>query len=165
HRGAERELRVGRQPVEPADDRDDPGPRGGTRLGGRRGPGAPARGIRGGRCTAGAWLSEENPDRSARLRARGSGVTRTILVIEDGTEYTEAFRNLAASDAATSIELVRAADFEEARRALAERKIDAVFLDVVFDRIAPEKLAGDWEGPIRRFGGDRRRAERHLAEN
>jgi hypothetical protein len=35
----------------------------------------------------------------------------------------------------------------------------------VFDRIAPEKLVGDWEGPIRRFGGDRRRAERHLVEN
>lgn len=90
---------------------------------------------------------------------------RTILVIEDGTEYTDAFRNLAASDAAASVELVRAADFEEARRALAERAVDAVFLDVVFDRIAPEKLAGDWEGPIQRFGGDRRRAERHLAEN
>jgi hypothetical protein len=90
---------------------------------------------------------------------------RTILVIEDGTEYTDAFRNLAASDAAASVELVRAADFVEARRALAERAVDAVFLDVVFDRIAPEKLAGDWEGPIRRFGGDRRRAQRHLAEN
>jgi len=94
-------------------------------------------------------------------------VTRpqTILVIEDGTEYTDAFRNLAAGAVAASIEIVRAADFEEARRALAERAVDAVFLDVVFDRIAPEKLAGDWEGPIRRFGGDRRRAERHLAEN
>jgi CheY-like chemotaxis protein len=90
---------------------------------------------------------------------------RTILVIEDGTEYTDAFRNLVASDAAASVELVRAADLEEARRALAERAVDAVFLDVVFDRIAPEKLTGDWEGPIRRFGGDRRRAERHLAEN
>jgi ABC-type amino acid transport substrate-binding protein len=86
-------------------------------------------------------------------------------VIEDGTEYTDAFRNLAAGDAAASIEIVRAADFEDARRALAERAVDAVFLDVVFDRIAPEKLAGDWEDPIRRFGGDRRRAERHLAEN
>jgi hypothetical protein len=90
---------------------------------------------------------------------------RTVIVIEDGTEYTDAFRNLVASNAAASIELVRAGDFEEARRALAERAVDAVFLDVVFDRIAPEKLVGDWEGPIRRFGGDRRRAERHLAEN
>ena len=90
---------------------------------------------------------------------------RTILVIEDGTEYTDAFRNLAASDAAASVELVRATDLAEARRALVERAVDGVFLDVVFDRIAPEKLAGDWEGSIRRFGGDRRRAQRHLAEN
>lgn len=90
---------------------------------------------------------------------------RTVLVIEDGTEYTDAFSSLAATDAAASIELVRAGDFEEARSALAERAVDAVFLDVVFDRIASEKLVGDREGPIRRFGGDRRRAERHLAEN
>jgi hypothetical protein len=102
---------------------------------------------------------------------------RTVLVIEDGTEYTDAFRGLGSGatfgfsgritpkDAPDPIELVRAGDFEEARRALAERAVDAVFLDVVFDRIAPEKLVGDREGPIRRFGGDRRRAERHLAEN
>ena len=48
---------------------------------------------------------------------------------------------------------------------LAEHAVDAVFLDVVFDRIAPERLAGDREELIRRFGGDRARAERHLAEN
>ena len=89
-------------------------------------------------------------------------MTRTILVIEDGTEYVDAMRSLAPSDA---VELVRAEDLDEARRALAERKIDAVFLDVVFDRIAAEKLAGDWESLLHRYGGDRRRAERHLAEN
>jgi hypothetical protein len=91
--------------------------------------------------------------------------SRTILVIEDGTEYTDAFRNLVAADAADSVELVRATDLDQARRALGERQLDAVFLDVVFDRIAAEKLAGDWESLVRRFGGDRRRAERHLAEN
>ena len=102
---------------------------------------------------------------------------RTVLVIEDGTEYTDAFRNLGSGatfgvsgritpkDAPDPLELVRAADFEEARRVLAERAVDAVFLDVVFDRIASEALVGDREGLIRRFGGDRRRAERHLAEN
>jgi hypothetical protein len=86
---------------------------------------------------------------------------RTILVVEDGTEYADAFREMAA----TPLEIVRAADLEEARRALASRAVDAVFLDVVFDRTAPEKLAGDREELIRRFGGDRPRAERHLAEN
>ena len=84
-----------------------------------------------------------------------------ILVVEDGTEYTDAFRNLAA----TPLELLRASDLEEARRVLAGRAVDAVFLDVVFDRTAPGKLAGDREELIRRFGGDRPRAERHLAEN
>jgi hypothetical protein len=80
--------------------------------------------------------------------------------VEDGTEYADAFREMSA----TPLEIVRAADLEEARRALANRAVDAVFLDVVFDRTAPEKLAGDREELIRRFGGDRPRAERHLAE-
>jgi hypothetical protein len=90
-------------------------------------------------------------------------VTRpyAILVVEDGTEYTDAFRDLAAAP----LELFRASDLAEARRMLAEHAVDAVFLDVVFDRTAPEKLAGDREDRIRRFGGDRTRAERHLAEN
>jgi hypothetical protein len=89
-------------------------------------------------------------------------VTRTVLVIEDGTEYVEAMRSLAPRDPA---ELVRAADVHEARRTLADRRVDAVFLDVVFDRTPPGRLAGDLEALIRRFGGDRSRAERHLAEN
>ena len=84
-----------------------------------------------------------------------------ILVVEDGTEYADAFRDLAA----TPLELLRASNAEEARRVLAERAVDAVFLDVVFDRTAPEKLAGDREELIRRFGGDRSRVEQHLAEN
>ena len=90
---------------------------------------------------------------------------RTVLVVEDGTEYTDAFRDLAPSGAGSPIELVRAADFGEARRVLADRAVDAVFLDVVFDRTPTEQLRGDLAEVIRRFGGDRRRAERHLAEN
>lgn len=87
---------------------------------------------------------------------------RAILVVEDGTEYTEALRSLVASD---SVELLRAADRDEAARAIADGRVDAVFLDVVFDRTPPERLAGDLEGEIRRFAGDRARAARHLAEN
>jgi hypothetical protein len=89
-------------------------------------------------------------------------VTRTVLVIEDGTEYVEAIQNLASRG---PVELVRAADVHEARRTIGERRLDAVFLDVVFDRTPLEKLAGDVEALIRRFGGDRSRAETHLAEN
>ena len=90
---------------------------------------------------------------------------RTVLVVEDGTEYTDAFRSLGASDSSESLELLRAGDGGEARRILAERRVDALFLDVVFDRTLPDRLLGDLEALIQRFGGDRRRARRHLAEN
>lgn len=88
-----------------------------------------------------------------------------LLVVEDGTEYTDAFRALAGNDAGGSVEMVRAGDAAEAVRVLRERRVDGVLLDVVFDRTPPDRLAGDLEAEIRRFGGDRRRAERHLAEN
>jgi hypothetical protein len=94
-----------------------------------------------------------------------SGPPRTLLVVEDGTEYTDAFRSLVANDSRDSLDLLRAGDGEEARRILAERRVDALFLDVVFDRTASDRLLGNLEDLIRRFGGDRRRAERHLAEN
>ena len=94
-----------------------------------------------------------------------SGARRTVLVVEDGTEYTDAFRSLGASDSSESLELLRAGDGGEARRILAEQRVDALFLDVVFDRTPPDRLLGDLEDVIRRFGGDRRRADRHLAEN
>ena len=94
-----------------------------------------------------------------------SGPRRTVLVVEDGTEYTDAFRSLVANDSRDSLDLLRAGDGEEARRILTERRMDAVFLDVVFDRTPSERLLGNLEDLIRRFGGDRRRAERHLAEN
>jgi CheY-like chemotaxis protein len=76
---------------------------------------------------------------------------KTILVVEDGTEYTDAFQRLVAHD---SVEVVRAGDRAEATRVLGERRVDALFLDVVFDRLAPEKLAGD-----------RNVGEHRLAEN
>ena len=94
-----------------------------------------------------------------------SNPRRTVLVVEDGTEYTDAFRSLVANDSRDSLDLLRAGDGEEARRILTERRVDAVFLDVVFDRTPSERLLGNLEDLIRRFGGDRRRAERHLAEN
>jgi hypothetical protein len=94
-----------------------------------------------------------------------TGPRRTVLVVEDGTEYTDAFRSLVANDSRDSLDLLRAGDGEEARRILAERRVDALFLDVVFDRTPSDRLLGNLEDLIRRFGGDRRRAERHLAEN
>jgi hypothetical protein len=65
---------------------------------------------------------------------------KVLLVIEDGVEYTEAFRRLGA---ASELEILRASDAAEARRVLETKVVDAVFLDVVFDRTPPEKLCGD----------------------
>jgi hypothetical protein len=65
---------------------------------------------------------------------------KTLLIVEDGTEYLEAFRRLARG---AEVELVRAGDAEEARGVLAARRVDGVFLDVVFDRTPEEKLCGD----------------------
>ena len=90
---------------------------------------------------------------------------RTVLVVEDGTEYTEAFRRLSDGAVEETVDFVRAADGEEARRLLADQPIDAVFLDVVFDRVAPDRLVGDLPALMSRFGGDRSRAVRHLAES
>lgn len=89
---------------------------------------------------------------------------RVVLVIEDGTEYTEALARLAPPNVEAP-ELVRAGSLAEARRMLADRKPSAVLLDVVFDRAPEEELAGDLAGLIARFGGDRARATRNLAEN
>jgi hypothetical protein len=89
-----------------------------------------------------------------------------ILVVEDGHEYSEAFSGLSPSTGAGSPEFVRAGDFLEAQTLLEkEGPVDAVFIDTVFDRTPAARLAGDLESAIARFGGDRRRAERHLSEN
>jgi ABC-type amino acid transport substrate-binding protein len=70
---------------------------------------------------------------------------RVLLVIEDGTEYTDAFTRLAPGG--ENVELLAAADAATARRLLAERRVDAVFLDLDFSRTPRERLlpggAGD----------------------
>ncbi len=66
---------------------------------------------------------------------------RVVLVVEDGTEYVDAFRRFAGENA--DIELLHSTDAAAARALLAVREVDAIFLDVVFDRTPPEKLVGD----------------------
>jgi hypothetical protein len=91
-------------------------------------------------------------------------VTRgRVLVVEDGNEYVEAFRRLAPAPGGT--ELLHARDAAAARSVLAEAPVEAVFLDVVFDRTSPERLAGDLDALLERFSGDRSRALEHLARN
>jgi CheY-like chemotaxis protein len=88
-----------------------------------------------------------------------------VLVVEDGVEYVEGFERL-ASARGLGIAFSRARDLESALAALAAlapHGPDALFLDVVFDRSPEDRLAGDAEALVARFGGDRARAVRHLA--
>ena len=89
---------------------------------------------------------------------------RRVLVVEDGHEYSEAFTNLASAPLGEVV-FERAGSLAEARSAIDARRPDAVFIDVVFDRAPEAALAGDIDGLIARFGGDRGRALRHLAES
>jgi hypothetical protein len=88
-------------------------------------------------------------------------VTRTILVVEDGTEYLDAFRRLASGG--ESVEWLHARDAGAARDLLARHRVDGIFVDVVFDRTAPERLAGDGPALAERYGNDRARRREHLA--
>ena len=87
---------------------------------------------------------------------------REVLVVEDGVEYVEGFERL-ASARGLEIAFSRARDLASAVAALASHPPDSVFLDVVFDRTPEDRLAGDAEALVTRFGGDRARAVRHLA--
>ena len=88
---------------------------------------------------------------------------RAILVVEDGTEYADAFRRLGGDS--PEAEWLHAPDAGAAKEILGRRSVDAVFLDVVFDRTPPDRLVGDAGAETQRFGGDRARALEHLARN
>jgi len=63
---------------------------------------------------------------------------RVLLVVEDGTEYVEAFARLAPGG--EDVELLPAADAAAARRILVQRRVDGIFLDVDFSRTPEERL-------------------------
>ncbi len=84
---------------------------------------------------------------------------RLLLVIEDGSEYSE-FARLYLGDAFT-IETARSA----AEALAAAARADVLLVDLRFDRAPVEALVGDVEATARRlFGGDRDRALRHLQD-
>lgn len=87
---------------------------------------------------------------------------RTLLVLEDGSEYIEAFRR---GEIRPELSFAPARSFAEASVALERGGIGAVFIDVVFDRVPPGDLVGDLDALIDRYGGDRVRAVRFLSEN
>ncbi|MEP6994037.1 MAG: hypothetical protein ABI968_05895 [Acidobacteriota bacterium] len=88
---------------------------------------------------------------------------RVVLVVEDGVEYTEGFARL--SGGGERADFVRAGNASEARGILSDRLVDAVFLDMVFDRTPQDQLVGDVAGLMARFGGDRAQAMHYLARH
>ncbi len=84
-----------------------------------------------------------------------------VLVIEDGEEYIRNFGRFLPS----RFELQRAGSGAEALDLLDRLAFDVVFLDMRFDRVAPEALLGDLDQVADRFNGDRERALRFLEDN
>lgn len=82
-----------------------------------------------------------------------------VLVVEDGHEYTTNLERFLGAD----FDFTRAGDGPEALEQVAERRFDAVFLDMRFDR-AP-RLLGDLDALVARFAGDADRARRFLEDN
>lgn len=89
------------------------------------------------------------------------GRRRQLLVIEDGTEYAEFARAFLAED----FEIRAAPSAAAALALLAEGGIDALLIDLRFDRAEAGTLVGDLEATARRlFAGDRERARRWLQD-
>ncbi|MBI2897137.1 MAG: hypothetical protein HYY06_26510 [Deltaproteobacteria bacterium] len=86
---------------------------------------------------------------------------RRLLVIEDGSEYSD-FARLYLAD---EFEVTTARSASEALRMLAAESADAFLFDLRFDRAEPGTLVGDVDATARRlFGGDRGRALRYLQD-
>lgn len=84
-----------------------------------------------------------------------------LLVIEDGGEYEE-FARLFLAD---RYEVVAAHSAKEALAALASRPVDAMLIDLRFERARDEDMVGDLGGTAARlFAGDAVRAARWIKE-
>jgi CheY-like chemotaxis protein len=86
---------------------------------------------------------------------------RTLLVVEDGTEYAE-FARLFLGDAFT---IAHAQSAGEALELAAASPPDALLIDLRFDRTPVDALVGDLEQTASRlFSGDTGRALRYLQD-
>jgi CheY-like chemotaxis protein len=86
---------------------------------------------------------------------------KRLLVIEDGTEYSEFARLFLGGD----FVVARAQTAAEALTLAAAEPVFALLVDLRFDRALPEALIGDVDATaIRLFAGDRPRALRHLQD-
>lgn len=87
---------------------------------------------------------------------------KRIIVIEDGNEYEE-FARLFLSD---RCEIAAAHSASEALALLRDRRIDALLIDLRFDRSRETDLVGDPEATARRlFAGDRASAIAYLRDH
>ncbi len=87
-------------------------------------------------------------------------ITPTILIVEDGDEYLEALTALGAA-----CNWVQARSAADAGARVAREPVACVVLDMRFDRIPREHLAGDLTATVRQVGGDVERAWRYLAQH
>jgi hypothetical protein len=86
---------------------------------------------------------------------------RTLLVIEDGTEYAE-FAQLFLGKA---FQILRAQTNQETLAILGSHPVDRLLVDLRFDRTPESALVGDWVGTAEKlFAGDHARALRHLRD-
>ena len=86
---------------------------------------------------------------------------KRVLVIEDGTEYAEFARLFLG----THFEVVAARSGAEALSAATTAPIDALLIDLRFDRAPAGVLVGDLGATaLRLFAGDQERALRHLQD-
>ena len=86
---------------------------------------------------------------------------KRLLVIEDGNEYAEFARLFLG----TRFQIEVAQRATDALACLRVGHVDALLIDLRFDRAAEADLLGDVEATADRlFGGDRERALRHLQD-
>lgn len=86
--------------------------------------------------------------------------TPLVLIVEDGDEYLETLTRL---DAACT--WLQAKNAKDAMACVAAQPVACAVLDMRFDRIAREQLAGDFAQTVRQVGGDPERAWRYLAQH
>jgi CheY-like chemotaxis protein len=88
-------------------------------------------------------------------------VTVRVLVVEDGLEYTDTLSRFLGE----GFVVERAGSGHAALARLATGGIDAVFLDMRFDRTPAEELLGDVDTAADRFNGDLLHARRFLEDH
>ncbi len=84
-----------------------------------------------------------------------------VLVVEDGSEYSDTLSRFLRE----GFSWTRAGSGGEALALLGTEEYHAVFLDMRFDRCAPDRLFGNLDEAIDRFNGDPIQARRFLEDH